>query len=88
VALIRNRTIPTERPPLSAELVPTFADRGCRVLSATDPHGPRKSGSAGGQFQKDFPRKNENQQMFRYGRLKNGEQTIRRIRIDKYKRWS
>jgi hypothetical protein len=24
---------------LSAKLVPTFADRGCRVVSATDPHG-------------------------------------------------
>jgi hypothetical protein len=23
--------------PLSAKLVPTFADRGCRVVSATDP---------------------------------------------------
>jgi hypothetical protein len=24
---------------LSAKLVPTFADRGCCVVSATDPHG-------------------------------------------------
>jgi hypothetical protein len=24
---------------LSEKLVPTFADRGCRVVSATDPHG-------------------------------------------------
>jgi hypothetical protein len=24
---------------LSSKLVPTFADRGCRVVSATDPHG-------------------------------------------------
>jgi hypothetical protein len=24
---------------LLAKLVPTFADRGCRVVSATDPHG-------------------------------------------------
>jgi hypothetical protein len=24
---------------MSAKLVPTFADRGCRVVSATDPHG-------------------------------------------------
>jgi hypothetical protein len=39
VALANKRTIPTERPPLSAKLVPTFADRGCRVVSATDPHG-------------------------------------------------
>jgi hypothetical protein len=28
VALVRERTIPTERPRLSAKLVPTFADRG------------------------------------------------------------
>jgi hypothetical protein len=31
--------IPTERPPFSAKLVPTFADRRCRVISATDPNG-------------------------------------------------
>jgi hypothetical protein len=24
---------------MSAKLVPTFADRGCHVVSATDPHG-------------------------------------------------
>jgi hypothetical protein len=29
--------MPTERPPLVAEVVPTFADRGCCVVSATDP---------------------------------------------------
>jgi hypothetical protein len=28
VALVLERTIPTERPPLSVKLVPTFADRG------------------------------------------------------------
>jgi len=28
VALVRKRTIPTERPPPVGELVPTFADRG------------------------------------------------------------
>jgi hypothetical protein len=39
VALIRKRTIPAERRLLSAKLVPDFADRGCRVVSATDPHG-------------------------------------------------
>jgi hypothetical protein len=38
LALVRNRTIPSDRR-LSAKLVPTFADRGCRVVSATDPHG-------------------------------------------------
>jgi hypothetical protein len=36
VALVRERTIPTERPPFVGEVVPTFADRGCRVVSATD----------------------------------------------------
>jgi hypothetical protein len=39
VVLDRKRNIPTERPRLSAKLVPAFADRGCRVVSATDPHG-------------------------------------------------
>jgi hypothetical protein len=39
VALVRERTMPTERPPLVGEVVPTFADRGCRVVSATDPPG-------------------------------------------------
>ena len=28
MALVRERTIPTERPPPSAKLVPTFADKG------------------------------------------------------------
>jgi hypothetical protein len=39
VALVREQTMPTERPPLVGEVVPTFADRGCRVASATDFHG-------------------------------------------------
>jgi hypothetical protein len=39
VASVRERTIPTERPPLFGEVVPTFADRGCRMVSATDSHG-------------------------------------------------
>jgi hypothetical protein len=39
VALVLEPTIPTERPPLVDEVVPTFADRGCRVVSATDSHG-------------------------------------------------
>jgi hypothetical protein len=38
VALVRERTIPTERPPLVGEVVPTFADRGCHVVGATDPY--------------------------------------------------
>jgi hypothetical protein len=33
VAFLHKQTIPTERP------LPTFADRGCSVASATDPHG-------------------------------------------------
>jgi hypothetical protein len=39
VALVRERTMPTERSPLVGEVVQTFADRGCRVVSATDSHG-------------------------------------------------
>jgi hypothetical protein len=39
VALVRERTMPTERPPLVGEVVPNFADGGCRVVSATDSHG-------------------------------------------------
>jgi hypothetical protein len=36
VALVRERTILSDRS-LSAKLVSTFADRECRVVSATDP---------------------------------------------------
>jgi hypothetical protein len=39
VDLVRKRTTPTEQPPLVGELVPTSADRGCRVVSVTDPYG-------------------------------------------------
>jgi hypothetical protein len=39
VACVCDRTIPTERPPLSAELVPPLADRGCHVVSVMDPYG-------------------------------------------------
>jgi hypothetical protein len=39
VALVRERTIQTERPPLSAKLLPTFSDRGRHVVSLTDPYG-------------------------------------------------
>jgi hypothetical protein len=31
--------MPTKRPPLVGEVVPTFADRGCCMVSATDPPG-------------------------------------------------
>jgi hypothetical protein len=34
VALVRERTMPTERPPLVGEVVPTLADRECRVVTA------------------------------------------------------
>jgi hypothetical protein len=34
VASVRKRTIPTKRP----KLVPTLADRGCRMVSVTDPY--------------------------------------------------
>jgi hypothetical protein len=39
VALVRKRTMPSERPQLLGEVVLTFADRGCCVVSATDPPG-------------------------------------------------
>jgi hypothetical protein len=39
VALVLEQTVPAERPPLVNELVPTFANRGCCVVSATDPNG-------------------------------------------------
>jgi hypothetical protein len=35
VVLVLERTVPRDRH-LSARLVPTFADRGCHVVSATD----------------------------------------------------
>jgi hypothetical protein len=39
MALVRERTIPTERPPLVGEVSANFADEGCRVVYAMDPHG-------------------------------------------------
>jgi hypothetical protein len=36
---VRERTIPTERQPLAAKRLPTCADRGCHVVSVTDPSG-------------------------------------------------
>jgi hypothetical protein len=38
VASVRERTIPTERPQLVGKLVPTFPDRGYRVVNATGPY--------------------------------------------------
>jgi hypothetical protein len=37
--VVRKRTIPTEWPPLVDEVSAKFADRICRVVRATDPHG-------------------------------------------------
>jgi hypothetical protein len=37
---LRERTIPTEGPPLAATLVPTFADRVERVVSAENRQWP------------------------------------------------
>jgi hypothetical protein len=40
VALVRERTIPTERPPPVGEVSANFLRiEGCYVVSATDPHG-------------------------------------------------
>ena len=40
VALVRERTIPTERPPPVGEVSANFLRiEGCHVVSATDPHG-------------------------------------------------
>jgi hypothetical protein len=40
VALVRERTIPTERPPPVGEVSANFLwIEGCHVVSATDPHG-------------------------------------------------
>jgi hypothetical protein len=39
VALVRERTIPSERPLLVGEVSANFVDRGCHVVSATDPQG-------------------------------------------------
>jgi hypothetical protein len=37
---VRERTIPTERPPLVGEVIANFfADRGCHMVSVTDPYG-------------------------------------------------
>jgi hypothetical protein len=39
MALVRERTVPTSDRRLAAKLVPNFADRGCHVVSVTDPYG-------------------------------------------------
>jgi hypothetical protein len=38
VDFVRERTMPTEQPPLVGEVVPTFADGGCCAVTATDSH--------------------------------------------------
>jgi hypothetical protein len=41
VALVRERTIPTERPPLVGEISANFwRIEGCRMVSAADPQRP------------------------------------------------
>jgi hypothetical protein len=40
MASVRKRTIPTERPPFVSEVSANlFADRGCHVVSVTNPYG-------------------------------------------------
>jgi hypothetical protein len=39
VALVRERTVPTERPPLVGEVTANFCGYRCCVVSATDPYG-------------------------------------------------
>jgi hypothetical protein len=36
---VRERTIPTERPSLVGEVIANFVDKGCHVVSVTDPYG-------------------------------------------------
>jgi hypothetical protein len=38
VALVCEQTIPTERTPLVGEVSANLADRGCHVVSVTDPY--------------------------------------------------
>jgi hypothetical protein len=39
MALVRKKTVPTERPPLVSDVAANFADRSYHVVSAMDPHG-------------------------------------------------
>jgi hypothetical protein len=39
MAWVRERTIPTEQPPLIGEVSANFVDRGCHVVSVTYPYG-------------------------------------------------
>jgi hypothetical protein len=36
---VRERTIPTERPPFVGEVFAKFEEKGCHVVSVTDPYG-------------------------------------------------
>jgi hypothetical protein len=38
-SVVRERTIPTERLPYVGEVSAKFAERGCHVVSVTDPYG-------------------------------------------------
>jgi hypothetical protein len=39
MAWVRERTIPTERPPFVGEVSANFCDNGCHVFSVADPYG-------------------------------------------------
>jgi hypothetical protein len=39
MVLVRDRIMPTERPPLVGEVIANFADGGCHVASVTNPYG-------------------------------------------------
>jgi hypothetical protein len=39
VALVRKRTIPTERPPIVSEVSANICGWGCNVVSVMDPYG-------------------------------------------------
>jgi hypothetical protein len=45
-----DRTIPNEQTPLVSEVVPTSADTGCHVVSATDPPRPYSRFSRQGKY--------------------------------------
>jgi hypothetical protein len=39
MVLVLEPTIPIERPPLVGGVIALFADKGCHVVSVTDPYG-------------------------------------------------
>jgi hypothetical protein len=55
VALVRERTIPTERLPLVEEVSANVCRWGCHVVSVTDPYGiiiPLKAGNKINMFER------------------------------------